>query len=134
MSKRLKHAIHNESACNTLLNLKGEKYYDWVVTTAFYSCIHFVEHKMFPLTEVGRVFGTFNEYYNFSKRQNPSKSIDKHTFKKNLVKKYLNSVAADYNFLLTQCMTSRYSDYQISEAMARMCVSKMNSIKKHCTV
>lgn len=135
MSYRLKHALHNESVCKTLLNLRGEKFYDWVVTTAFYSAIHFVEHKLFPLSEVGRTFNTFNEYYNFSKSQSSlPKFPDKHRFKSNLVKKYLRTISGDYNFLLTQCFASRYSNYNVSEPMAKQCVKKMDIVKKACMI
>lgn len=133
MSKRLKHAKHNELACNSILNLKGEKFFDWVVTTAFYSCIHFVEHKLFPLQEVGKSFSTFNEYYNFSKSQNPKFGIDKHSFKSKLVRKYLTPISKDYEFLMNQCHTYRYSEYNVTEVMARLCVDKMNAIRDYCS-
>ena len=42
----------NRKLSNELL--AGKKYYDWVVTTAFYSCIHFVEDFILPIEILGK--------------------------------------------------------------------------------
>ena len=49
MSKNdsLNHAIHNKEACEYLS--KEPKFSDWVITTAFYSALHFIDYKIFPL-------------------------------------------------------------------------------------
>ena len=44
------HAKHNEDACH-YLNQSG-KYNDWVITTAFYSAMHYVQYELFSM-EVG---------------------------------------------------------------------------------
>jgi hypothetical protein len=58
---RKQHAIHNEEVCDFLLS--SNKFNDWVVTTAFYSALHFVQHEIFPITEGGQVYTDLNEYY-----------------------------------------------------------------------
>ena len=55
------HAIHNEEACHFLLTSK--KFNDWVVTTAFYSALHFVQNELFPITEQEQEYVEFNIYF-----------------------------------------------------------------------
>lgn len=43
----LDHATHNEEVCSHLDD--NTKYSDWIITTAFYSAMHFMKHKIFPL-------------------------------------------------------------------------------------
>lgn len=52
---RKQHAIHNEEACDFLLS--SNKFNDWVITTAFYSALHFVQHEIFPLTHDDKKYG-----------------------------------------------------------------------------
>lgn len=47
MNPNHSHAIHNELACK-YLNKKPE-FADWVITTAFYSALHYLTGKMFPM-------------------------------------------------------------------------------------
>lgn len=61
------HALHNEDVYRFL---KEEKeFIDWRVTTAFYASLHFVEHKLFPLTTTfagkENSFESIEEYRNF---------------------------------------------------------------------
>ena len=46
VSKKKSHGQRNQKLSEVLLN--GKIYYDWVITTAFYSAIHFVEDKILP--------------------------------------------------------------------------------------
>jgi hypothetical protein len=62
VTRRL-HAERNKKLCQKLLDDKN--YNDWVVTTAFYSAIHFTQHQIFPLQVGEDEFETFNAYYNF---------------------------------------------------------------------
>ncbi len=43
----LEYAQHNEKACKYLD--KKPEFTDWVITTAFYSALHFVRYKIFPI-------------------------------------------------------------------------------------
>ena len=70
------HAIHNEEVCDFLLTSK--KFNDWVVTTAFYSSLHFVQFELFPLTDDGQKYTDFNIY--FSKVLKKKKQKDFKTF------------------------------------------------------
>lgn len=42
----LNHAKHNYEVCFFLY--EKTKYNDWIITTAYYSAIHFVYYKLFP--------------------------------------------------------------------------------------
>lgn len=59
MSKE--HANHNAELCDLLLN--NGRFNDWVVTTAFYAALHFVNYILFPLKFQDKTFYNFNKYY-----------------------------------------------------------------------
>lgn len=117
------HAIHNESVCDMLL--ADNQYYDWVVTTAFYSALHFVRHELFPLIENGQTYPNFDIYC----LRNGNK-VSKHTITKSLVQKYLPTVAPYYTWLMDACWTARYKNYktiQQEAARARQFLSILKS-------
>lgn len=121
---RKAHGQHNLELAKILLD-DGD-YNDWVITTAFYSSVHFVEHALFPLIENGIEYSDFNDYW-----QNTSKH-SKHTCKKNLVRNHLRSVAAIYRELLDDCHTSRYNNYVVSSYNAEQAKKKADRIKSAC--
>jgi hypothetical protein len=127
---RLQHAKHNEELC-LLIKALPENYNDWVVTTAFYSCIHFVEHKLFPLTINNVTYQNFNRYYsaNFI---NTNNSLSKHEAKIELVETYLVNVSSNYRWLYDLCMTARYKNYIVSDMLADISIQTMQLIKKAC--
>ncbi len=57
---RKKHAKYNELLCEVLA--EDGRWDDWVVTTAFYSAMHFVEFKLFPMREAGTSYPAFEQY------------------------------------------------------------------------
>jgi len=59
--KRRKHAIHNEQVCDYLL--ASNEFHDWVVTTAFYAALHFVQSDIFPLTYKKNKYLSLNTFY-----------------------------------------------------------------------
>lgn len=128
---RFEHGEHNESLCDYLL-VSPVKYNDWVVTTAFYACIHFVEHKLFPASYKGRDFQSFNEYCDFQHNENDSK-LSRHALKADLVNKYIPAVSHQYRQLKDACMNSRYTDYNVTDNKATSCNQIMKVIKSKCT-
>lgn len=128
---RLKHGEHNESLCNIIQGLPNSEYNDWVVTTAFYACIHFVEHKLFPLTINNTTYKNFNSYYR-SFFVNTNNSISKHEAKIELVEIYLTNVSSNYRWLFDACMNARYKDYIVSDMVANISAQTMVLIKKAC--
>lgn len=110
-SERLEHALHNELVCD-YLSLK-EEFSDWIITTAFYSCLQFVSYKIFPFTKTdinGKKvkIESIDDFYVFELNRRTSK----HELLSDLVEEKINSVSPDYDWLLSMSKTSRYVNYQ----------------------
>lgn len=57
----LAHAGHNEQVCKHLCSKPS--YSDWVITTAFYSAIHYVRHLMLPVIVNGKSYSDFEHFF-----------------------------------------------------------------------
>jgi len=127
---KLKHAKHNESVCRYLS--PKQDYADWVVITAFYSAIQFVEHKIFPLTEGGHTFQNMDQYFISVRHIQPPR--DKHTWRKDLVASTCSDISAAYNWLLSTCNTARYSNYQFFKPrdVTNQAFEHLKKIKAFC--
>lgn len=127
MSESL-HAAHNEEVCDFLLESK--RYNDWVVTTAFYSALHFVQNDIFPITIKGKKYNTFNKYYwRFAKKNN--ENISKHSATIDAVKKHNPKCYSYYKSLHDSCMNARYREYNISYKEAVTARNRLAEMKKH---
>ena len=127
---RLEHALHNEKVCKHIDTTEG-LYNDWVTTTAFYSAIHFVKHKVFPLTVYDNgivILQTFDEYFN--KNHNPNDN--KHAAILRLVKSECSAILADYRQLKDICWGARYTDYKIDNETTIKAKELLINIKRHC--
>ena len=127
-SKRIRHAFHNEEVCK-LIHATG-KFNDWVITTAFYSAIHFVSFKLFPIreeTEAGEHYelNNLDEYHRFHQM-----AISKHQALADLVYEYYPQIAADYDWLMSLCMTARYQHYQQSAEDANRAIGLLAIIRE----
>ncbi|RYE28829.1 MAG: hypothetical protein EOP42_15830 [Sphingobacteriaceae bacterium] len=124
----LAHAKHNENLC---IKLHTEDcYYDWIITTAFYSALHYSEFQLFPFNLGPTEYSTFDVYYNAFKRNNDNK----HDARKRLIYSNIDSKAgAAYNWLKDLCWTARYYDYQITKEEADVALNKLNIIKTYIT-
>lgn len=127
---KLKHGEHNESLSDYLLETKIGEFNDWIVTTSFYACIHFVEHKMFPMSMGGENFKTFLDYCNYQQERN--NNLSKHTHKSRLVKNRLPKISAQYRWLRDACHGSRYTNYNVSDQKAHDSNKIMKIIKNEC--
>jgi len=132
MSKKLLHAKHNESVCNFISH--KQDFADWVVITAFYSAMHFVDHKIFPLamkTDDGKKFRlkTVDEYKLFVESKK-----DKHSVRVELVNKACNTVRSEFFWLYNTCKTARYLNYQFSQPrqIAVLAKDHLAAIRKYC--
>jgi hypothetical protein len=128
---RLQHAKHNEDLC-LIIQALPDNYNDWVVTTAFYSCIHYVEHKLFPLELNSINYQNFNQYY-YAFFIATNNSTNKHEAKIELVETYLVSVSSNYRWLYDACMNARYKNYMLSNMIASIAVQTMELVKNACT-
>jgi|SRR5579871_1555552 len=134
---RFEHGEHNEKACD-YLSLKDD-FRDWVITTAFYSSLHFVSSKIFPF-EVPAIEGKktqittidqYHTYYNntFGKGRN----ISKHELLLDLVETRISQAYEFYGWLLSAATTARYNHYQHPVEISNLAISYMKKIKKICS-
>lgn len=118
------HGNHNKSLCDELLG--QQKYHDWVVTTAFYSAIHFIDHKMFPVKlENGRWARSISE---------AQKSIGctKHQCREILVDTYMPQMSVEFKFLQSACFNARYKDYKVAPADSSLSREHLEHIIIEC--
>lgn len=127
MSTPLLHARHNKEAC---LHLdQANQFPDWVVTTAFYCSMHYVNAVIFPYDENGKVYSTFEEYYNVINRGNKH---TKHGLTATLVTRNLFSISAKYKLLKDMAHSARYHDYEVDQKVVAKVKESMESIEKFC--
>jgi hypothetical protein len=129
MCPKLKHASHNESLCDKLIELKH--YPDWVITTAFYSSIHFIDHKIFPVKIGDKTYNTIDQYRIFINSSRP-KSISRHSARKNIVSEQLPYLKGEFNYLMKQSEAARYVNYDVLPASSTIAVKNLKTIKKFC--
>lgn len=122
---RKEHAEHNEAVCDLLIT--DGNYDDWVVTTAFYSALHFACYKIFPFSEGNKTINDIDEYYTIAKRSNPD--LTKHSCIKNLIKSRFIDINSYYAALFDLCKTARYHDYKISKLKATLAREHLGIIK-----
>lgn len=131
MSKQ--HAQHNENVCNDLHSC-GKGYNDWVVTTAFYSALHYVRHKIFPLditvgTKKVKV-ASLDQYYVIKKNQGFKGS--KHSLLKTLAHQHIGKAGSNYNKLLDWSQNARYTNYKVSGDRAKSALYNLKVVKSAC--
>lgn len=121
----LDHALHNEKVCK---HVDEGGFNDWVVTTAFYSALHFVEHEIFPFQDEGNSieYESFDDYCT-------GKRGGKHKLRSLLVHENLETVSAEYDWLKNTSWTARYNKYQVSEDVKDRAIYCLNRIKDVCT-
>lgn len=123
--KRL-HGEHNKKVCDYLHLRCEEKFNDWIVTTAFYSSIHFLDHALFPCKFEGNDFNNINEAHNHLRLRSSSK----HQTRDILLNKIMPKHKADYSFLIEESQNARYSNYQVNDLVAAKAVRSLESIIK----
>lgn len=122
------HATHNENACNLLHDHGG--FPDWVVTTAFYSALHLVYERLFPLKVDGTSYADFDTYYSKLHARRPAADKPtKHEATVDLVKVYYPRAASYYRLLKDSCHNARYRNYQIPAYMATTAREQLQTIK-----
>ena len=122
------HARHNEEACTYLF--QSGKYYDWVVTTAFYSAMHYVQNELFPIDIYNETYENFNVYYS-SRYNHLIDRPSKHQATIELVKNRLVNCNRFYRWLYDECYTARYNNYHTTVEMANKAIKFLNNIKMH---
>jgi len=123
---RREHAIHNEAACDFLL--QSGDFNDWVITTAFYSALHFVHDALFPIEHEGETFQDLNVYYDKVLKPK-NRKLTKHAAIITMVKANLNNSARYYRWLYDACMNARYTDYIVTNQKALLARKYLNELK-----
>lgn len=135
-TERRKHALHNEEVCRYIA--EREEFGDWVITTAFYAALHWMNYKLFPFSFTdpdtgGTVnFRSLDEYrfYAFGNRK-PVES--KHHTLLRLVKHSCPpEIASEYRRLFDMCMTARYRNYRTAPQIIRVVQSGLKIIHNYC--
>lgn len=122
------HASHNERLANELL--EGKKYFDWVITTSFYSALHYSEFQLFPLKFGPTDYTCFEDWYHAFKNTKDNK----HDARKRLVYSNIDAKAgAAYNWLKDECWSARYFSYTATEEDAKEAIRRLNILKTHIT-
>ncbi len=121
MANKKAHGIRNQQLSVELLG--GKKYYDWVVTTAFYSVIHFVEDVILPCKVSGVNCKSINEV------RTAYKMKGRHAARERLVAQELGvTIAAKYKWIDDRSRYSRYTTYKIRPEEAEKAVQYTTEI------
>jgi len=128
----LGYAKHNEKACKYLD--KKPEFTDWVITTAFYSALHYVRYKIFPISITSRTGKKLkiNDFENYFRVNNPM-GLSKHSLLSNLVEEKHVEIADDYNKLRDISWSARYSNYKYPREVSNDAKKRLDNIKKYCT-
>lgn len=122
-------AIHNEKACAFLF--KDGNYPDWVVTTAFYSALHFVQHEVFPQVIGLKTYSNFDNYYN-GHYYNHKNKPNRHQATINLAYADLGVDAGNiYKWLHDTCRNARYSGFTTPPQISQESVDKLKELKTY---
>lgn len=124
----IEHAQHNEKLCEKLHGEAGGEWNDWVVTTAFYSAVHYSEQRLFPLKIKDQEFQNFDEYY--VQRKDGSKN--QHDARLRLINLHLNKAHGAYRWLYDTCRNARYYDYKTTQPIADASIIKLRVVKSLC--
>lgn len=124
------HAIHNNSAVK-VINKPG-KHLDWTITICFYTCLHAVKYKAFPLTfTIGKKNITLNSFEDYCQFTSDTKA-SKHFKLCDLLHSHYPEIASDYQQLMDMCMTARYHNYKVDREEANRAIEFKNNIYKYC--
>lgn len=124
MANKKTHGQRNQALSEELL--KGKVYYDWVITTAFYSAIHYVEDKILPCELESKQCKNINDV------KNAFGMDGRHSSRERLVWRFLPKVAAQYKWLDDQSRYSRYTTYKITPAQANKANQYLTEIQHEC--
>jgi hypothetical protein len=124
-------ATHNEKLCDHLIahgQSNNGEFADWVITTAFYSAIHLVDHQIFPLQiDVQPQYANLAQYMT---RLNINRA--KHEVRRDLVSRYIPKAYGAFSWLMDECHNARYNNYQVPPEYVQRARGCLDSIKKHC--
>lgn len=124
MSNKRIHGERNQKLSDELL--VQDIYLDWVITTAFYSAIHYVEDKILPC----KIFDV--DCKNIFDVKKVYKMNGRHEARERLVCTQLTEVSAQYKWLDDNSRNSRYNTYKITKAQAEKAKQYLHEIYNAC--
>ena len=135
-SRRREHALHNEEVCSYLA--ERSEFGDWVITTAFYSALHWMNYKLFPFSipnDKGRkelYFGTLDDY-SAEVHGNLKPVQSKHRTLLNLVRDMCpKDISSEYRRLFEMCIAARYRDYRTNPRIISVVQNSLKTIRTYC--
>jgi len=119
----IEQARHNESVCNYLG--KKDEHSDWVITTAFYSAIHYVRHLMLSFTDSDVSDINFESIFRIKKNV----SEGRHGFQLRYVNNNYNEIKYEYKRLHDLSENARYMNYLFTRTDATNAKEYLKRIK-----
>ncbi|MBD1434841.1 hypothetical protein H8B06_18605 [Sphingobacterium sp. DN00404] len=106
---------------------RGNVYYDWCITTSFYSAIQFVEDKLFPLKLEGK------DCNNLSEAKIALRFKGRHETRLKLVYDHLGlNAGVKYQWLENKSRNARYISYKSTVAEAEKALQFCRELKDIC--
>jgi hypothetical protein len=126
----LNHAKHNLEVCKFLRD--NTSYFDWIVTTAYYSSIHYVSYCLFPgkYEDSSGNIKQFSSFKSFCRSQ--SIFENKHRLIEELVEENLPEIHSAFKTLKDNCWTARYDDYNIHRDIVSKCLQCIDTVAEFC--
>lgn len=125
MSKKKKHGERNQKLSDELL--KGRVYFDWVITTAFYSAIHYVEDAILPCKVNTKDCKNINEVKSAYRMRGRHASRERLVFDKLSVK-----IGVKYKWLDDKSRYSRYTTFKVTPTEADKAQQYLKEIYSAC--
>lgn len=119
-------AEHNRDICY-LLNNSEEYANDWIITTAFYSALHFLDYYLYPYEN----FNSFQENYRFLKNQ-PNNNISQHQCRLNIISVRAKNLSSFFKLLYDASRNARYYDYKIDDKSTKNALNALKQIESLC--
>lgn len=126
----LKHAQHNEKLSKELF--AGGVFFDWVITTAYYSSIYYVCYALFP--DQYEIDGKLKQCVNFDDYYNklPPPRDNKHSTRLDLVADKMPEIHTQFATLKDSCWTARYKRYRMLQTEAQIALDCLRDISALC--
>lgn len=125
MNKKKEHGQRNKTLSDMLLD--GKVYYDWVITTAFYSAIHFVEDKILPCKVRNIPCKNINDV------KQAYRMNGRHSSRERLVNDNLSlPTAIKYKWLDDKSRYSRYTTFKVTPTEANKAKEYLQAIYDEC--
>ena len=125
MAKKLEHAEHNRKLALELN--AGKVFYDWCVTTSFYSALHFVDLKILPFEMGGSSCKTLKE------AKSLLNSSSKHKARMDMVQIQCPKIKEEYRWLMDNANNARYITFKFTSAQSSKALQFLQTIEEHCT-